>query len=246
MRQLLPSPVDDVDPVAVYGADDRPVRGRPWVLSNMIASVDGATAVSGRSGALGGAADHRVFAAVRSVADVVLVASGTVQAERYGPARAAAEVRAARTARGQAPVPAIAVVSKSLQLDLATPLFTEAEVPTLVVACQASPPDAVARTAEVCEVVEAGDEQVDLAAAVDALGDRGHAVVLCEGGPGLLAQLAGTGVLDEVCLTVAPWLVGGDSRRIMAGAPIEAPLGLGIASVLEEDGLLFLRYRRQL
>ena len=236
MRQLLPSFVDDVDPIAVYGADARPAGDRPWVLSNMIASVDGATAVSGRSGALGGAADQRVFAAVRSVADVVLVASGTVKAETYGPAEAPAGGTA----------PAVAVVTRSIDLDLDSPLFTGAASRTIVVTCATCPPDRRARAEEVADVVVAGDESVDLVAAIAALGRRGADVVLCEGGPGLLAQLAGTGMLDEVCLTVAPWLVGGESRRIMGGAPIDAPQGMRIASILEEDDLLFLRYRRDL
>src|SRR4051794_37753697 len=66
VRQLLPEAVDDVDPLDCYGRDARPSPGdRPWVLLGMIASADGSTAVDGRSGKLGGAADKAVFAAVR-------------------------------------------------------------------------------------------------------------------------------------------------------------------------------------
>ena len=39
------------------------------------------------SGGLGGAADHALFSTLRALADVVLVAAGTVRAEGYGPAR---------------------------------------------------------------------------------------------------------------------------------------------------------------
>jgi riboflavin biosynthesis pyrimidine reductase len=77
----------DVDPAVVYGADSRkPVGDRPWVLANMIASIDGAaTDPTGRSAGLGGPADLRVFSAIRAVADVVLAGAGTVRTERYGP-----------------------------------------------------------------------------------------------------------------------------------------------------------------
>ncbi len=85
MRQLFPTTVDPVNPNDVY-RDVPKANGRSGVRLNMIASVDGATSVDGVSGALGGGADHRVFFALRSVADVVLVAAGTMRAEDYGPA----------------------------------------------------------------------------------------------------------------------------------------------------------------
>ena len=84
MRQLFPESIDAIEPLDVY-RDLPVVEGRPAVRLNMISSVDGATAVEGRSGGLGGPADRKVFAALRSLADVVLVAAGTVRAEHYGP-----------------------------------------------------------------------------------------------------------------------------------------------------------------
>jgi riboflavin biosynthesis pyrimidine reductase len=69
--------------------------------------------------------------------------------------------------------------------------------------------------------------------------------VLSEGGPGMAAQLATAGLLDEVCLTVAPLLAAGEARRILDGAAL-APLSvLELGHVLEADGYLFLRYRRR-
>src|SRR5436309_584925 len=90
VRQLFPIPLDDVDPVVCYRGDDR--TGSPWVLLNMITTADGATAIDGRSGGLGGRADKQVFAALRSVADVILVGAGTVRVENYGPPKGAARL----------------------------------------------------------------------------------------------------------------------------------------------------------
>src|SRR6185369_13969492 len=109
MRLLFPSPADPVDPVAVY-ADLPTADGRPSVRLNMIVSVDGGTSWNGVSGSLGGPADKALFAVLRSLTDVVLVASGTMRAERYGPATLSEDAQAARVARGQRPVPPIAVV----------------------------------------------------------------------------------------------------------------------------------------
>ena len=118
MRELWPRPDDDVAIERRLADEERPApAGRPWVLVNMIASIDGATAVDGVSGQLGGDGDARVFRAVRALPDVIVVGAATVRAERYGPARPSAAVRAERTGRGQAPVPRIAVVTRSGDLD---------------------------------------------------------------------------------------------------------------------------------
>ena len=70
-------------------------------------------------------------------------------------------------------------------------------------------------------------------------------MLLAEGGPGVAAQLAGADLLDELCLTVSPVLAGGDAKRILDGGLLRPPARLVLHQVLESDGYLFLRYRRQ-
>jgi len=225
VRQLLPTFVDPVDPMAVY-ADPPVAAGRPGVRFNMIASVDGATAVDGVAGGLGGEADRALFALLRRLADVVLVAAGTVRAEGYGPS----------------PVP-IAVVTRSCRLDWDSRFFTAQVARPVVVTVATAPAEARARAAEVADVVVAGERDVDLARALDVLGARGWRAVLCEGGPTLNGQLAAAGLLDELCLTLSPRLVGGDAKRLLAGPLLPGPPTLTLASACEEDGFLFLRFR---
>ena len=231
MRQLLPVPCDPVDPAVLYG--DLPLAGtRPAVRLNMIASIDGATAVAGLSGGLGGPADQALFAVLRSQADVVLVAAGTVRAERYGPSK----------------VP-VAVISRSCRLDWDSPFFTAAIAPPIVITVAEAPAPERAKAASLADVIIAGEQDVDLAAALTALSERGYARVLAEGGPSLNGQLAAAGLLDELCLTVSPLLAGGEAKRILAGpalaagpAPAGGP-GWRLHSLCEQDGFLFLRYR---
>jgi riboflavin biosynthesis pyrimidine reductase len=225
VRQLLPDPVDDVDPVDVY-ADLPEVDGRPAVRLNMIASVDGATAVAGVSGSLGGPADKAVFDALRSLTDVVLVAAGTVRAEHYGPS----------------PMP-VAVVTRSCLLDWEAPFFTAPMAKPIVVTVSNAPADNVERAGRVADVVIAGEDDVDLRRAVVALGERGANRVLAEGGPTLNGQLAAADLLDEVCLTVSPKIVSGGSKRIVTGTDLPEPIDMTLRSLCEADGLLFLRYR---
>jgi 5-amino-6-(5-phosphoribosylamino)uracil reductase len=99
------------------------------------------------------------------------------------------------------------------------------------------------RVAEVADVVIAGTAEVDLQRALDALYERGARSVLVEGGPTLTGYLANAGLIDELCVTLAPWLVGGEAKRLVAGSRPEPPLAMELRSLCEEDGYLFLRYR---
>lgn len=243
VRQLLPDPRPSVDVEDVYAADARaPGPDRPWVLLNMVAGVDGATAVGGRSGDLGGPGDRLVFGALRGVPDVILVAAGTVRAEDYGPPRPSTAQQARRAARGQQPFPRIAIVTSRLDLALDRPLFTDSPTKPIVITDANADAARVAAVREVAEVLVCGDRRVDLRAAITAL--RPYAgVVLCEGGPSLNGELVAADLVDEICLSVGPTLVGGESARIVHGPEI-TPVPLVLQRVLEHDGALFLRYTR--
>ena len=225
MRQLFPDAVDPVDPADVYG--DRPgAEERPAVRLNMISTVDGATALDGVSGNLGSLADKRVFGVLRSLADVVLVAAGTVRAEHYGPSTAP-----------------IAVVTRSAGLDWQSGFFSEAKARPMVLTVDDAPKENLEHASEVADVIFAGTGSVDLNRAVAELGTRGFRHVLAEGGPTLNTQLARAEVLDELCLTLSPKLLAGEAKRILAGPVLPAPTELQLRSVLEDEGYLFLRYR---
>jgi riboflavin biosynthesis pyrimidine reductase len=244
MRCLYPEPQDDVDPVVAYGVVGAHATGRPSVRLNMISSADGAAALAGRSGTLGGTADKNLFALLRSLADVILVGAGTMRAEGYGPARLGEASRTRRRAEGMALVPPIAVMTRSCRLAWEAPFFTDAESRPIVVTTSGSAAGDRERAATVADVVVAGEASVDLSGAMDALGARGHTNVLAEGGPVVAAELAGADLLDELCLTLAPLLTAGPAHRILDGRELAPPRSLGLEMVLEADGYLFLRYRR--
>jgi riboflavin biosynthesis pyrimidine reductase len=173
----------------------------------------------------------------------VLVASGTMRAEQYGPATLPEDVRVARVGRGQRPVPAIAVVTRTCRFDWDSPFFSEAVERPVIVTVRAADPALVARAGEVADVIMAGDADVDLARAVAALGERGARTILAEGGPTLNGDLARAGLLDELCVTLAPLLASGDAKRIIAGSTLDALAALNLRSIGEQGGYLFLRYR---
>jgi riboflavin-specific deaminase-like protein len=245
MRQLLPDLIEDVDPDDLYPADSRPTPAdRPWLLLNMVASLDGATALDGRSGPLGGAADRAVFLTLRSVPDVIMAGAATVRAEHYGPPRTSPAHQEARLARGQDANPRLAIVSGRLELDLTSALFTDTPSRPLVITAVSAPEDRRAEVGEVADVVVAGTDRVDVGEALGRLRELGVATVLCEGGPTINAQLLAAGVVDEVCATIGPMLVGGESRRMISGSGPDTPAALALARLLEADGVLLARYVR--
>jgi riboflavin biosynthesis pyrimidine reductase len=242
MRVLFPSFAERVDPADVY-ADLPVIEERPSVRLNMIVSVDGGTSWNGVSGGLGGPADKELFGVLRSLTDVVLVASGTMRAEHYGPAVLPLRAQMAREARGQAPVPSIGVVSRSCEFDWQSPFFAAATQRPLVITVSSADANRRERASQVADVIIAGEQDVDLRRAVAEVGSRGARSILAEGGPTLNGELAQAGLLDELCVTLAPLLASGDAKRIIAGSALPRLETLRVVSICEQDDYLFLRYR---
>jgi len=224
-----------------------PERDATWVRANFITSVDGGATSGGSSGAMGGPGDRFIFNLLRELADVIVVGAGTVRIEGYSGAQLSAAQRQHRQARGQSEVPPLAIVTKSGHLNRDMAVFTRTEVPPLVLTCAAAAAQTRRLLSGVCEVLDCsgGDpEKVDEAALLAALGTRGLRRILTEGGPMLLGSLIDRDMLDELCLTIAPYIVGGQARRIAAG-PGQLLTGMRCAHVLTDDaGYLYTRYVR--
>jgi 5-amino-6-(5-phosphoribosylamino)uracil reductase len=238
MRRLFPDPgpVDDDGVLQAYALPP----GRSLRV-NFIASLDGAITVDGSSEGLGSPGDRRIFTVLRALADAVLVGHGTAAVEGYRPIRADSPVGRLRASMGRPPTAPIAVVSRRASLDPGSGLVLNAVSPTILVTCAAADPDRRAALAAAgVTVLVCGEDDVDLPAALDALADRGLEQVLSEGGPQLLGAALTAGVVDELDLSIAPALVGGEVRLLEARLPAPARLDLG--QLLEEDGMLFARY----
>lgn len=242
MRALLPEPQDDVDVHAFYAADWLDTGG---VRADFVCSVDGAVSAAGVSRGLQTPGDNRVFAALRDLADVVLVGSGTALAEGYGAVRPVERRQDVRQRYGLAPALPIAVMSRSLALDPGSALFATEQpaARTLVLTCTAAAAERRRALAAVADVVDCGADTVEPSLVRTALFQRGLHRIVCEGGPTVLAQFAAAGALDELCLSISPLLAGPGAGRITAGDSWPAAASLRLTGLLEEDGALFCRYR---
>ena len=245
MQRLEPGALLN-DPLSPYAEVDRSTPdGRCWVTGHMVAGLDGCAAIQGRVGALSTAPDAELFAAMRTLADVVLVGAETVRLEGYGPIRLPPERTSARTARGLPATPPLAVVSRSLNLNWESRAFTGAppESRSMVVTCEAAPAERLARAREVADVLVAGDVSVDPGELMTQLAERGLRRVLCEGGPRWLGELVMAGFLDELCLSIAP-MMGGDPLPVAVFPPGAELTQFDLRHVLQADSTVFLRYER--
>lgn len=244
VRRLLPTPTldlareDDIDELAAHYA--YPAAGA--LRANMVASVDGAISLDGRSQPISGAADWFLFGLQRALADVIVVGAGTARNEGYGPGRARPEFAHLRRRADQSPAPTLAIVTASGDLDPEAN-FLGGEERAIVCTCASAPADRVDALRARADVVVVGDEHVDLPALLAALRDRGKSRVLTEGGPSLLGALTADDLIDEVVASITPALVGGDAGRMVVGAP-GAVRDLQLVGLLEDQGALFTHYRR--
>ncbi len=243
MRRLLPDP----GPTSVerqldaYRPWEEAREERPLVAVNFAATVDGRATIGGVSGPIGSAADTAMLAGLRTRFDAVMIGAGTMRAERYGRLIRDQGQRERRERVGLPHDPLMVIVSGRLDLPWDAPLFTAGAGRVLIfTASEAEPP----RIATSVRVVR-HERFVNLVEALRHLRrERGIRALLCEGGPGLHGELQGGGMVDDLFLTIAPKLTGGEAPRILEGdLPGVAPLEL--AWLLEDEGELFVRYRRR-
>jgi len=234
--------LDDVELPQLYAYPD---RDGTWVRANFITSIDGGATADGKTGAMAGPGDRFIFNLLRELADVIVVGAGTVRIEGYSGAQLGVARRQRRQARGQSEVPRLAIVTKSGRLERDMGVFTRTEVPPLVLTCTAAADETRRLLSDLAEVIDCSGsdpDKVDETALLAILAARGMRRVLTEGGPMLLGAFVQRNLLDELCLTIAPYVVGGLARRIATG-PGQLLTRMRCAHILTDDaGYLYTRY----
>jgi riboflavin biosynthesis pyrimidine reductase len=232
----LPDDPDGID--RFYGDAPRGVR------ANMIFSADGAAAFRGRTRLISDPADQQLLGQLRTYSDVIVVGSGTVSAEDYGPGKLSDEQRARRVARGETNDPRLAVVTARGALSPELRIFTgDGQPPVIVTGTKgiAAHPE----LNQLGEVVIAGENKVDPQAMLDGFRELGLERVLCEGGPYLLNSLIDADLVDDMCLTLTPFLAGSQPTTMQPASDRIAPTRLALRHVLYKNGLLYTRYGRE-
>jgi riboflavin-specific deaminase-like protein len=241
VRRLLPDQQDTTvaEQLAALELEDLAHPDRPYLILNFATTLDGRAAIAGRSGGIGSDTDTEVLQRLRTRVDAVMIGAGTMRAERYGRMVSDPDFRAYRERTGLAHDPLAVIVSNRLELPWDATLFTDGGGRVVIfTASDDEPPE----TATPVTVVRHSDG-VELDVALKwLLDERGIKSILCEGGPTLHGRLREGGLADELFLTIAPKIAGGEGPRILEGALADIDQ-VELAWLLESKSELFARYR---
>jgi len=236
-------PIVQVAPVRASVTEDDAERGlqrlyphpHGLVRLGLIAGAGGAaTHASGSSRGLGGTADLRVLRTLRAQADCVLVGGRSARIEYYRPIRLPAAMTSDRVSTGRSAAPTLVIATFTGDLP-----DTVGPGSALVMTTRTSPAHTRLGEAWGASMVIAGEHELDLAAGLAALAERGLTRVLCEGGPGLATQLIEAGLVGDYCLTTSPVEGAPDAPRVPA-----VPAGMRLAHRLESGGYAMERWVR--
>jgi 2,5-diamino-6-(ribosylamino)-4(3H)-pyrimidinone 5'-phosphate reductase len=211
---------------------DPGARARPYLALNMIVTVDGRAAIGGTAVGIGSDRDKRLMRELRAEADVVLHGAGTVRADPLS-ARVPPELSQRRVQHGLPPQPLGAIVTASGNLPKEHPYYHSA---TRIYVTTQAPIHVNSSNVEVRRVESVREVVADLA-------QGGARRILCEGGPTLNGALFEGGLVDEIFVTIAPKLAGGNHPLTLIDGGTFDTLRLELISLDEVAGELFLRYR---
>lgn len=252
----------------IYGGDlsfpDLP-QNRPYVIGNFVETLDGVVSflIPGHSGggpiSGGSAEDHFVMGLLRSVADAVLVGSGTLRGDP-GQVRipeliypeAKDRYVALRKKLGKPPMPLNVILTASGRVDLNEPTFHTEGLKAVIItteegAARIRSEHGAESPATVCSTGEKGTTSPDRVLKI--LHDEFQVrLLLHEGGPTIFGEFLAAKLIDELFLTLAPQLAGhgkNNRRPSLAGESLflpETAPWFSLSSVKSGSSRLLLRY----
>ena len=222
------------------GGDDR-----PYVVLNMVSTVDGKVALGGSAGGIGSRTDRYLMRRIRSLVDAVMIAAGTLRAELCDP-RVDFPFVQERLVRGLAPQPLAVGVSGSLNLKPNNRFLLNGRERTVLLTTESAPAERRRRLGPYATIMAQSGQTVDLEAGLRTLHQQfGVRRLLSEGGPSLNQQLLDAGLIDEIFWTLAPKVAGGSGRTLIQGpAPTtQIAARMEIISLYADGSELYARYR---
>ncbi len=254
--RLFPEPTRRLAAEDVYSDLRFPVQNtRPYVLINMVASLDGKTTIDGKAGTIGSPTDRLIMRTLRARVDAVMVGSGTLRAEKLR-LDVPEDLARARTSLGLKPQPLAIIVAGSNDIPLEENLLGSSPDNLLILTSPETPKErfsALSSHARI-EVIEPEVEassglRLDLVRALKTLKQLyAVGVLLVEGGPSLNHTLVSSGLADELFLTLSPKLLGGDRSKPLAivedaaSLPTKESSTARLISIHLCNHELFLRY----
>lgn len=214
-------------------------------MINAVGTLDGRGAIGGKSTPLGSETDHRLMRNIRSHVDAVLVGAKTLRSEDLTLTVDETLVKR-RKERGLKEQPLSIILTASGDIQASRKIFRESRGGIVVfVGSHAAKRNLAAEISEIATVrtTIAGDalkpEQI-LGTLADEYGVRR---LLVEGGPSVNRSFLEARLVDELFLTLAPKIAGGDPRSLVEGDTLpQLESSPSLVSIHLSDSELYLRY----
>ena len=241
VRRLLPDVAETTVAEQLAGLDLKPLAlpERPYLILNFATTLDGRATIEGRSGPIGSDTDTEMLQRLRTRVDAVMIGAGTMRAERYGRIVSDPNLRAYRERTGLAHDPLAVIVSNRLELPWDAPPVhrrgrARRDLHRLRAGAAGDRDPGDGRPPP-----RRGGARPGARVAAHRARDPLRAL---RGRPDAARRLREGGLVDELFLTIAPKLAGGEGPRILEGALPDVD-DVELAWLLEVDGELFARYR---
>ncbi len=249
LLRLFPEPAARFPVEEVYAELDLPPGQavRPYTVINAVGTLDGRGAVGGKSTPIGSEIDHRLMRNIRSNVDAVLIGAGTLRSEDLT-LTVDELLTKRRQERGLKEQPLSIILSGSGDVPADRKIFRTSEGNVLIFTGSHAGQRNLARISELAIVHTATETSVpEPEKVLETLADEfGVRRLLVEGGPSVNRSFLEARLVDELFLTLAPKIVGGDPRSLVEGEPLpqeDATSSPSIVSIYLSDSALYLRYR---
>jgi len=187
----------------------------------------------------------------RSLGDAVLIGHSTLKQDNVRLGLPQPDLREARIARGQTPYPIRVIVSNEGKIDNRLNIFQSDISPILIFSTKRMPKRTRTALRQKAILHLSESQHVDLAGMLGALRSQYNVrTVACEGGATLFRSLLERGLVDQLNLTIAPYLFGGAKAPTLTGLskeflPASVHCSLTNMRVLGDECFLTYRIKRK-
>jgi len=158
----------------------------------------------------------------RALGDAVLVGHGTIENDNVRLGIPREDLRKERIARGQPPYPIRVIVSNKGRINPRLKIFETDFAPIIIFSTTRMPRKTREQLREKATLYLSQARRVDLRWVLTELHyDFKVKYVACEGGPALFRSLLEQGLVDQLNLTIAPFLFGGKNAPTLTGVSVD-------------------------
>ena len=227
-------------------------RTRPFVMATFAMTVDGKITTRNSSPVdFTSREDKLHLLRQRSLGDAVLVGHSTLKHDNVRLGLPHPELREARIARGQTPYPLRVIVSNEGRIDSRLNIFQSEVSPILIFSTTRMPRKYRVGLLNKATLHLGKAHQVDLAQMLHRLFvEYKVRTIACEGGATLFRSLLERDLVDQLNLTIAPYLFGGVNAPTLTGLskdflPASVPCTLREMRVVGDECFLTYRIRHR-